>query len=307
VVLAEGANGNTIGGPDPADRNVFAATVLGNGVVLTGDATRDNVIQGNYIGTDPTGARAMGLESGIAISNLANDNQVLGNVISGNRGAGIFSVDASLPFGRTQTLVEGNHIGTDPTGEQPVPNLGYGLRIEGQSKDVRVRRNLVRFNRNGGILVCGTQTRSNTLTENRVTDNRGPAIQVCDGANEGVLPPAIVQASLRRAGGTACPRCRIELFSDPGEQADTFEGATVADDAGTWALDKPEGFKYQDLTATATDGQSTSGLSEPAVAAPDAPTPTPTAGGPGPSPEPTQPNGALDDVFLPWLGRGAGR
>jgi hypothetical protein len=40
IVLQEGANGNTIGGPSPEERNVLAATLVGNGVTLSGDATR---------------------------------------------------------------------------------------------------------------------------------------------------------------------------------------------------------------------------------------------------------------------------
>jgi parallel beta-helix repeat protein len=314
VVLDEGANNNTVGGPQPGDRNVIAASEVGNGVAFGGDATRNNLIQGNYIGTDPTGTHAMGLASGVAIFRQASDNKVIGNVLSGNRGAGVFSVDASTPFGRTQTLVEGNFIGTDPTGDIAVPNNGFGVRIEGQSRDVKVYRNRVRYNRAGGILVCGSKTENNTIAENSVTDNKVAAVQVCAGANGGVKEPVITRTAPGQAAGTACPGCRVELFSDPASQADTFEAAADADADGNWAIDKPAGFAYRSLTATATDGKSTSGLSKPMVVAIASPTPTET---PAVTPtvpvtpsEPpvteTPPIGGID-IYLPWLGRAAGR
>lgn len=306
IVLKDGANFNVIGGTGPQDRNILAASRVGTGVTLSGSATRENTVQGNYLGLDPTGGVAVGLEVGISLAAEASDNKILGNVISGNRGAGILSVDASTPFGRTQTVVEGNRLGTDAAGELPVPNGGYGMRIEGESKEVRLLRNVVKFNRNGGVLVCGTATRNNTISENSVSDNRGPGVQLCPGANAGVQAPAIREARPLRAAGQACAGCRVELFSDPGEQADHFEGSTVADGSGAWTLDVATAFRYPNLTATATDGFSTSGLSESVVVRADAtatPTPTPRV---TPTPADT-PTVQLSDVYLPWLARRAER
>jgi parallel beta-helix repeat protein len=314
IAIEQGANANVVGGPTAADRNILAATTLGFGVAMRDDATRANVVQGNYIGTDVTGTQGLGTESGVEISGLASDNKVLDNVVSGNRGSGIFATDASRPFGRTPTVVEGNRIGTDVSGEHPLPNGGFGLRIEGQSNDVRAAHNTVRFNKTGGIFICGNGTRNNTLTENRITDNHGPAIQLCAGANGGVRPPVILEASGNRASGQACAGCRVELFSDPGEQADTFEGFATADPAGAWVVEKPEGFTYPNLTATATDGQNTSALSVVRVWSPDVPptptrqpTVTPTVDGSRPTVTPGTPSAVFHELFLPWFGRSATR
>lgn len=306
IVLNDGANLNVVGGPEPADRNVLAASKVGAGITLSGSATHENTVQGNYIGLDPAGEAAVGLEIGISLSSEASDNKILANIISGNRGSGILSVDASLPFGRTQTLVEGNWLGTNAAGELAIPNGGYGMRIEGESKNVKVLRNHIRFNRNGGVLVCGSMTRNNTISENSVTDNGGPGVQLCAGANAGVQPPAIREARPTHAAGLACAGCRIELFSDPGEQADHFEGATVADGTGAWSIDLPAAFRYPNLTATATDDLSTSGLSASVVVRADAtatPSPTPRV---SPTPEDT-PTDQRGKVFLPWLARAAER
>lgn len=326
IVLRDGANLNTIGGEAPADRNILAATDPGNGVSINGDATRSNVVRGNYIGTDPSGTKAIGLDSGVGLFLQASDNLITGNLISGNRASGVFAADASTPFGRTQNVVEGNLIGTAADGERPLPNGGFGARIEGESKDVKLFRNTIRYNGAGGVLICGADTRNNTISENRITDNRGSGIQICPGANGGVGKPTILEATQFSASGTACTGCRVELYSDPFNQADRFEGAAVADGTGAWRIDNPSGFTYQGVAATATDGRSTSALSAAVVWVPDyTPTPTatlrstptplgPTPTGPTPTPSPmavtptTTPDGpmvVLGEIFLPWLGRAA--
>jgi len=309
VQLDTGANGNTIGGPEPADRNVLSGAKFG--VALRNPATRDNVIQGNYIGLDPTGAIARPNESGVAILEQASGTLVTGNVLSGNNNAGIFAVDASTEFGRTRTPIQGNIIGADATGKKPVPNGDYGVRIEGLAKDVQVVGNRIRYNGAGGVLICGALTRNNTVSENEISGNHGSAISVCAAANEGVAPPVLTRVSTTDAAGAACAGCRVELFSDPLEEALSFEGAVTADATGAFSLSKPEGFAYRNLTATATDDKNTSGLS--AARGATRPTLTPTlrpgeatATPGGRTPTPTRPPATgtpQSRVFLPWLAR----
>ncbi len=59
VWVQRGTN-NRIGGPDPRDRNVVSANGL-HGIILAGQAT-ENLIAGNYVGTDVTGSVALGNE-----------------------------------------------------------------------------------------------------------------------------------------------------------------------------------------------------------------------------------------------------
>src|SRR5262249_34131981 len=65
-----GAPNNTIGGPSPGAGNVISGnTALGFGAVfIDGSGGDDNVIRGNFIGTDPTGTvRVANLGSGVYV------------------------------------------------------------------------------------------------------------------------------------------------------------------------------------------------------------------------------------------------
>lgn len=303
VHIARGANGNTIGGPEPEDRNVLSASELGFGVALHDPATRDNVIQGNYIGTDPTGTSAMGNESGVAIFNEATGTQILGNVISGNRNHGLFLHNASTEFGRSTTLIEDNVIGANASGDGPVSNGGFGISVQGLSKLTMVRHNQIQYNGTGGIVICGDNARDNTVTENSITDNNGLAIQVCEGSNEGVRPPVLTDCSSAWVEGTACPGCRVEVFSDPANEAAVFEGAVTVGADGYFEFRKPSGFTYDNVTATTTEDKDTSGLSNVCVLG-GYPTLTPTPK-PGDTPVPTS-TPRLDPkkwIYLPSLSK----
>src|SRR5262249_46451595 len=57
VLLQGGATGNTIGGTTAAARNVISGN--NEGVYINSGGNSGNVIQGNFIGTDATGAAAV--------------------------------------------------------------------------------------------------------------------------------------------------------------------------------------------------------------------------------------------------------
>lgn len=98
------------------------------------DGANNNLIEGNFIGTDPTGSLARGNGTdGILIQNSAN-NLIGGtndwsqrNVISANSSNGVH-VLGSLS---TSNLLNGNCIGTDVTGQTGLSNFCDGVRIEG--------------------------------------------------------------------------------------------------------------------------------------------------------------------------------
>ena len=128
------STGNQIGGPVAAARNVISGN--GNhGVYLNGNGASNNVIQGNYIGTDASGTKAVGngmngLYSGIYL-NSAGGNRLggtqagTGNVISGNGDKGI-SLNGA---GSTNNWMQGNIIGADTGGTQGLPNANGGIYI----------------------------------------------------------------------------------------------------------------------------------------------------------------------------------
>jgi hypothetical protein len=119
------ANGNCIGGTVQGARNVISGS-RSTAIHIRGN---DNVIQGNYIGTDAAGSRALGSTRGVVIDSGSTGNTIGGNVagarniVSGNNTPGVKILGDS-------NLVQGNFIGTDITGTKSIPN-DFGIEIMG--------------------------------------------------------------------------------------------------------------------------------------------------------------------------------
>lgn len=114
---------NTIGGATPGSRNVISGA-LWSGIAIQSGI--DNVIQGNYIGTNYTGKTPVGDQYGV--TDYGSENTIGGavagvrNIISGS-GDGV-----NLWGGGSKVL--GNYIGTDVTGAAPLKNT-VGVSIQG--------------------------------------------------------------------------------------------------------------------------------------------------------------------------------
>ena len=164
---------NTIGGTTPEARNVVSANTEA-GISVGCGATCPHVIQGNYVGTDPTGTVAVGNGgAGIEIVSFATGVTVGGsvaarNVISGNGGYGLDM--------RGGNVAQSNYIGVDATGTAALGNGSSGIRgsfgntIGGASPELR---NVVSANGSAGISLSGS---GNTVMGNYVgTDATGSA------------------------------------------------------------------------------------------------------------------------------------
>jgi hypothetical protein len=160
--VAVNTTGVTIGGTDPAQRNVISAN-SGTGVNV-GSGGGGAVIQGNLIGLAAGGVRAQGNGYGIQVA--SSDGVRIGgtaassrNVISGNSSAGV-----SLRAGATDAVVQGNYIGTDASGAAAIPNglssqrTGVGIEVMAGARvtvggDTAAARNVISANYNAGISV----------------------------------------------------------------------------------------------------------------------------------------------------------
>jgi len=169
VDLREGAAGNTIGGATAAERNVISGNNR-QGVAVT-DATA-NVIRGNYIGTDATGAAALANNwSGIAVFLAAAHNTLgPGNVISGNTTQGILLADA----GTTGNQVTGNVIGLNAAGTAALGNGQTGVQIQQSAAGNTVGGagaedgNVISGNAAQGVLISGAGTAGNVVRGNKI-------------------------------------------------------------------------------------------------------------------------------------------
>ena len=130
-IFMDGAPGNTIGGLGASDGNLISANT-GYGLNFFA-LSSGNTVQGNRIGTDVTGTKDLGNGgNGIqcSIPAASSPSNIIGgtqpgarNLISGNDGVGI-DLDA---LGCDHYQIQGNYIGTDITGSEPIGNSGDGV------------------------------------------------------------------------------------------------------------------------------------------------------------------------------------
>jgi CSLREA domain-containing protein len=240
IYFLGGANNNTVGGLAAAERNVISGNAF-DGLAID---SSNNIIQGNYIGVDATGAvaRANG-SNGIYI--FGGSGNVIGgtaagagNVISANGGDGI-SIFGSTTTG---TLVQGNSIGVAADGLSALGNADSGVYIESSSNHTvggatTGAGNIIANNSDGVVIVgsgaaairnriLGNSIYANTylgvdLNNNGVTPNDGPG-DPDTGPNNlqnfPVLTAAVTTAGQLTVTGTltstANTQFRLEFFAN---------------------------------------------------------------------------------------------
>jgi CSLREA domain-containing protein len=120
-----GAIGVSVAAPDVLLRGLAVNRAAGAEIAL--DSTRA-AIEGCFIGTDAGGAVDLGPEDGIVVNSGSHQNRIGGtapvqrNLVSGNR-YGI------IVAGSNANLIQGNLIGTDRSGNAPLPNASAGIGI----------------------------------------------------------------------------------------------------------------------------------------------------------------------------------
>ncbi|MHC5538400.1 beta strand repeat-containing protein, partial [Singulisphaera rosea] len=135
-----GAGGGFGNGVDGLDISAGNSTVkglvinrfTGEGIALS--VAGKNTIEGNFIGTDPTGTVKEGNgQDGVLVLVNSNQNAILNNVISGNTQNGVYLngqlFAASNPM-TSGNVITGNFIGTDVTGTHVVGNDGAGVYVQ---------------------------------------------------------------------------------------------------------------------------------------------------------------------------------
>jgi titin len=125
-----GSNNNVIGSDVPVERNVISGNIFYG---IYANFSNNDIIKGNYIGTDLTGTVAVPNLVGVTLSSgtgstiggTINDGAtVRANVISGNVGDGI-----DLTFSANNNVIEGNYIGLATGGTLALGNLVDGISI----------------------------------------------------------------------------------------------------------------------------------------------------------------------------------
>jgi hypothetical protein len=180
-----------IGGTEPGSGNVISGN--SGGITLSSFDNVGSIVQGNLIGTDSTGTIALGNGGGIGLDIRSSNNLIggtvsgAGNVISGNNGA--IDIGSSTTAQLTGNRIQGNFIGTDITGNLPLPNRGFSTITSVGSNtliggSVPGAGNLIAYNSGSGVRLASFigPTIGNTIQRNSFFMNGGLAVDLV-GAN----------------------------------------------------------------------------------------------------------------------------
>ena len=175
-----------------SDGSVIRGLVInhfGDGIFIHGDSVA-NRIEGNFVGTDPTGTLDRGNNfDGVGIVDGPSETVIGGstpdkrNVLSGNDDGGIF-------MGRSNVnVIRGNYIGTDKGGTRDLGNTDGGVFIQNASGttvggNTSASRNVISGNDSDGITLLGSQ--SAKVLGNRIGTTAG-GTEALGNADNGVF------------------------------------------------------------------------------------------------------------------------
>jgi hypothetical protein len=187
-----------------SDNNVIKGLII-NGVKEGGagigilNGSNNNVIVGNFIGTNAAGTASKSNHSGVFISNNSNGNYIGGtngvtpggsctgdcNLLSGNRFHGVV-VDHS-----SNNVIKGNFIGTNANGNGAVPNNDDGVLLAYSSGNTvggttPQERNVISGNTNPNVEIGGNDSHHNKILGNYIGTNSAGTAGLANG-DTGIL------------------------------------------------------------------------------------------------------------------------
>jgi parallel beta-helix repeat protein len=197
-----------------------------HGVGIKSAGAHNNLVTRCYIGLNATGEAAVPNDGeGVSLESAAENNIIINNVISGNIGDGIAFYEF-LGLSTQNNVIQGNYIGTDPTGTIIIGNGRFGIGInlnefsgfidrniiggaeigDGNiimgnkcgisitTKDVDgniIKGNIISKNQGAGIVLGGVNVKNQTIiggltlgSENMITENGGAGIEISSNGNQ---------------------------------------------------------------------------------------------------------------------------
>jgi titin len=274
--LGNGATGVAVDGDFGGANNVIGGTATGAGNLISGNADAGvaavadaTQVEGNFIGTDRTGTLALGNRgAGVRVLGLPYTITIggttpgAGNVISGNAGDGVVITYGGLD------QVQGNLIGTDGDGDQPLPNGGSGVSVGGGAVVAGViiggigpgAGNVISGNDGDGVHITsfGVKVLGNAIgtdiTETKAVANGQNGVLIEGAAHDNLIGGATLGAGNLISGNTLDG---IVITGDNG-QSNQIQGNLIGTDAlGTTALPNLDGVFLHDTSATVIGGTGT--------------------------------------------------
>ena len=184
---------NTIGGDVAGARNIISGNDVGLSITWSAaglaSQNHDNVVYGNYIGTDVNGTSSVGNFSlGVALRGVAKTT-IGGNLISGNNGDGILISGPHAPEADQPNVLFGNRIGTDVTGMAILENYGNGVHVVNDERtyigtfDNMDERNLISGNHLSGVRIESLTGDLNAIWNNFIGTNAAGTGALHNGQN----------------------------------------------------------------------------------------------------------------------------
>ncbi len=243
LTIFSGATSNTIGGTSSAARNILAGN-SSYGLVVSDPSTSGNLIEGNYFGLATSGTAPLPNYTGVLITSSATGNTLGGasvaarNVISGNDGSGL-----EISYAAATNFIQGNLIGTDPTGGSALANGGEGIYMHDGASGNFIGGasagdgNVISANAYRGIYAYGTNTSYNLIQGNFIgtaangaspLGNNWDGVVFFDGASSNVVG---LSTSGSGAGNTIAfnGSTGVYIGSDNSDMSigDTLRGNTI--------------------------------------------------------------------------------
>jgi len=185
-------SGNTIGGTTTAARNVISGNT--NPAVALNAGAWNNLVVGNFIGTDLTGTVALGNDGNDIVTLDSPDNTIggttagTGNLVAGNQDPDFASVGLGYPAS-TGNLVQGNFVGTDVTGAIDLGGASFGVYIADGSNNTiggttPTATNLISGGESSGV---GIATGSGNFVQGNLIGTQIDGVTPLPNSSHGVL------------------------------------------------------------------------------------------------------------------------
>ena len=182
--------------------------------------SNNNIVEGNIIGLKADGTTVAGNgDHGVLIATSSDGNRIggaasgAGNIISGNNGDGIYidgTTDATYTTQVTGTVILGNYIGTDITGNTQAGNDiqdtgitisdSYGNTIGGTGTG---DANVISGNRLRGVIINGSTSVDNIVSGNFIGTNADGSAALTNVGGGQQIGVYLFDAPDNTIGGTA--------------------------------------------------------------------------------------------------------
>lgn len=266
ISLEGAAKFNTIGGTDPAKRNIVSGNVA-YGVPVFGAGAQGNKIIRNYIGTDVSGTFAIPNTYGVLFDDGSYGNTLGGNtdaernILSGNSGYGVFIYN----MGTNSNIVKGNYIGTDISGTSALPNA-VGIVIDGAAFKHKIDSNIISGNLQQGIYINITGCDSTQITKNKIgvdinnnpLGNGSDGIRISQGPRYSIIGGSSADANVIAHNGGNGVYIMFQnddyhlisynsIYNNSASGIDLFPPGVNSNDAGDSDSGANEGLNYPEI------------------------------------------------------------